>query len=489
VSDGRDKRWPEGAPDDAGQLLADALRDARERVPDDVTMRRMWARVSQHESVANIAKISDLADLTAAQAEGAAQRDDIPWLALEEATTQRARRPRWIWFAGGVATAGALAAALLLWQSPRREVAMSTSTSTLAPKVAPAAEPPAVPATEGTVRTGAGERLHLALAGGAEARLGSSSVLTVARDGAAVDGGEVAFTVIRRADRAKPYVVTAGPYRVVVLGARFRLSLDEARRVRVDAEDGVAEVWSGSSDRVARLAAGESWTSPTEPASAPSPALAPAATSRPRAASVGDADGDPAARAQAALAAGDVPRALALYRAQIKRGGPAGENAAYEVGRLLRDRLGQSSAAVSAWRRYRADHPDGLLRVETDVSIIETLVHAGDTTGALAEANDFLRGHPDSERRAEIARIAGDLYRVRGEFKRAVAAYQLALASPRAREAEPAAFHRAECLVRLGDPSGEEAARDYLRRFPDGRFRADAERLLAGGDDDAASRP
>ena len=197
---------------------------------------------------------------------------------------------------------------------------------------------------------------------------------------------------------------------------------------------------------------------------------------------------DPEARAQAALAAGDVTRALAMYRALAKRGGPASENAAYEVGKLLRDRLGQPASAVAAWRRYRADHPEGILRVETDVSIIETLVHAGDAGGALGEANDFLRDHPDSERRAEIARIAGDLYRVRGELKRAVAAYQIALASPKARDAEPATFHRAECLVRLGDPSGEDAARDYLRRWPEGRFRADAQRLLTGGDDDGAAR-
>jgi hypothetical protein len=130
-----------------------------------------------------------------------------------------------------------------------------------------------------------------------------------------------------------------------------------------------------------------------------------------------------------------------------------------------------------------------VLRIETDVSIIETLVHAGDTSGALGEANDFIHNHPDSERRAEIARVAGDLYRTRADYRRAVAAYQVALASPQVRDAaEPATFHRAECLVRLGDPSGAEATRAYLRRWPSGRFRTEAERLLESGDGVGAAR-
>src|SRR6185436_8067387 len=45
------------------------------------------------------------------------------------------------------------------------------------PTTAPAAEMHYGPAAEGTVRTGAGERLHLALAGGTEARLESSTVM------------------------------------------------------------------------------------------------------------------------------------------------------------------------------------------------------------------------------------------------------------------------------------------------------------------------
>jgi hypothetical protein len=70
-----------------------------------------------------------------------------------------------------------------------------------------------------------------------------------------------------------------------------------------------------------------------------------------------------------------------------------------------------------------------------------------------------------------------------------VTAYQTALSSPQVRDAaEPATFHRAECLVRLGEPDGVDAARAYLRRWPAGRFRTEAARLVEGADDNGAAR-
>ena len=182
--------------------------------------------------------------------------------------------------------------------------------------------------------------------------------------------------------------------------------------------------------------------------------------------------------ARAALAAGDAPRALEIYRNLAQKTGPVAENAAYEIGRILNER-GQSSAAVAAWRRYRSDYPNGILRVEADVSIIETLARAGDTDDALTEATDFLRRRPDSERRGEIARVAGDLYRARGDCRHAVGAYQVALSASRARDiTEAAGFHRAACLVRDGGNSGVDALRSYLRSYPDGRFRRQATELI-----------
>jgi hypothetical protein len=93
-----------------------------------------------------------------------------------------------------------------------------------------------------------------------------------------------------------------------------------------------------------------------------------------------------------------------------------------------------------------------------------------------------LRRRPDSERRGEIARVAGDLYRARGDCKLAVGAYQIALSAARSRDvAEAAGFHRAACLVRLGDATGVDAARAYLRSHPDGRFKKQAAALVEQG--------
>jgi hypothetical protein len=472
-------RWLDGEIDPAARELRQALGEAQVRGADDMTLRRMWER----------ARIS------------------VPEVG---ALARPSRRPRWIWFAGGMTSTAALAFVCAVWLWPHAEsergrmrapVAIAPRPATPAVtdvRPAPAPAPAPAPMTNGTVRTGTGERLQLSLAGGTEARLESSTVMTVDREGRpAVDGGQVAFSVPHQAP-GHSYVVLAGPYRVVVLGTKFRLRLDDHRRLFVDVDEGVVEIWNQA--RLAHLLPGQTWSSPAEATTTAVGAGDHVRTTSKRSpkrtvalATPGPAEAagatDPAARAQEALAAGEVSRALSLYRALAQRGGPAGENAAYEIAKILRDRLGQPGNAVAAWRRYRAEHPDGVLRVETDVSIIETLVHTGDAAGALVEANDFLRSHPDSERRAEIARVAGDLYRTRADYRHAVAAYQTALASPQVREAaEPATFHRAECLIRLGDSSGTDAARAYLKRWPSGRFRIEAERLLESDDGSGAAR-
>jgi hypothetical protein len=476
------RSWPGTSDSDpADEFLRRALDDAALRGPDDVTLRRGWAAVAE--------------------------------------PVKAPRTRTWAWFAGGVATTAALALVGGLWLWPR-------AVATLA-LVSPST-PPSAPVALGTRR--------LTLEGGVEAQLGSSSVMRLEDGAPRIEKGEVRFSVPHRPP-GHPFIVRADDYSVVVVGTKFGVAVD-GRAVGVDVNEGVVEVRQTSDQRrLARLTPGEAWrsadvsveTSAAPPPAPPAPPLAVSPVSTPAAeptrarpgsghdhphtmraasrtlalttpgeggghasgfsasASAGASAGmiandEASATARTALAAGDPTKALQIYRALALKTGPVAENAAYEVGKVLNEKMDQPEGAVAAWRRYRFDYPDGILRVEADVSIIETLVRAGSADEALGEANDFLRRRPDSERRAEIARLAGDLYRARGDCRRAVAAYQIVLGASRPRDiVEVANFHRAACLVRLGDAAGGDAVRAYLRAYPSGRFRSEAAALAADG--------
>ena len=482
------RSWPGTSGSDPAEVfLRRALDDAARRAPDDVTLRRGWTAVA----------------------------------APVKPPPARSWSRSWSWFAGGVATTAALALVCGLWLWPR-------AVATLA-LISPVTTPPA------PAQVALGAR-RLTLEGGVEAQLGSSGVMRIEDGAPRVEKGEVRFSVPHRPP-GHPFVVRADDYSVVVVGTRFGVVVND-QVVGVDVDEGIVEVrQTATQRRLARLSPGQVWHSadvsletsgapapePPAPALPVSPAVsAPASepepghvhvrihdhrqAARPAAralalatpgegsatagraaitstpAGLSTASDESANAARSALSAGDAPRALQIYRALALKTGPAAENAAYEVGKVLNERLGQPASAVAAWRRYRVDYPDGILRVEADVSIIETLARTGDSDDALGEANDFLRRHPDSERRAEIARLAGDLYRARGDCRHAVGTYQIVLGASRPRDVvEIASFRRAACLVRLGDAGGSEAARAYLRTYPTGRFRTEAAALVGDG--------
>ena len=468
------RAWPDGNDPIAAELRR-ALDEAQQRLPDNVTVRRGWAAFDARPAGRRGARLS--------------------------------------WFAGGMASTAALAlaSAALLW--PR--VVQTPERSHLA-------QAPAASATSTEARL-------LTLEGGVEAELQRTSVMRIEGSDPRVEDGAVRFKVPHRRP-GHPFVVRAERYRVIVLGTKFGVAVNGAansdRRVDVDVDEGVVEVWNNDV-RLARLEPGQRWNSPPAAESAPAdragtekrgdaadkaiekyelPVIAPekapaspglettlqlrANTHHRRPSAHAERQvavlatparapaGDTPAAARAALAAGDAPRAIEIYKALAQKTGPVAENAAYEIGRVLNER-GQAAAAVAAWRRYRSDYPAGILRVEADVSIIETLARAGEADDALAEATDFLRRRPDSERRGEIARLVGDLYRGRGDCRHAVGAYQVALSASRARDVlEASNFHRGACLVRIGDGAGVEVLRGYLRSYPEGRFKRQATDLV-----------
>jgi len=115
------------------------------------------------------------------------------------------------------------------------------------------------------------------------------------------------------------------------------------------------------------------------------------------------------AEARTALGEGRPEDALTMLNHCAKGVGPAAENAAYEMGRILRDGLGRPRAAVKAWVACRTRFPNGLLRAETDLSILETLARVGDKAAALSEVESFLARYPNSERRDEVTKLAARL--------------------------------------------------------------------------------
>jgi hypothetical protein len=114
-------------------------------------------------------------------------------------------------------------------------------------------------------------------------------------------------------------------------------------------------------------------------------------------------------QAHVALAEGHPQKALEILEVVARGMGPSAENAAYEVGKILRYDLKRPRQALSAWYRYRARFPYGMLRAETDISIVDALLVVGDKNGALTEANSFLARYPDNERRGELTKIVQQL--------------------------------------------------------------------------------
>ena len=293
--------------------------------------------------------------------------------------------------------------------------------------------------------------------------------------------GRVRFSVPHQPP-GRRYSVRAGAFEVVVLGTTFDVAV-EASGVGVSVASGTVEVREAGSPRLlARLTPGEAWSSEAE---APAPAPRPSARLRKppprRVAAVAGREAERSLDQAGELRRRDPRRALAMYRRMLAAGGPLAEIAQYEIGVIEDEDLRNPRQAVATWDRYRARYPGGLLRTEADLSVIEALSRTGDQARALVEARDFLQRHPNSERRSEVARLAGDLARERGDCAAAVALYDQALSSrPATDDADDASFHRAACLARAGDARGSAGLRAYLKRFPLGRHAGEAQRLLSG---------
>ena len=374
-------KWLQEPATEAEQSLREGL-DLAQKRSDELALRRVWSRLSD----------IDIAP---------ARRLSLRTLGL-------------------AAVGGALGAFVLSWAL--------TMTGSEAPAVPAAAPPPlaVAPVSETPplpvpvpplvvgptkVRTGVLERRTVRLSGGANVALAAQTILAVdAGQRPALERGRVRLEVEPQKSGER-FTVEAGPYVIVVVGTKFEVGLDEGK-LSVGVSEGIVEVWREG--RMVHLSAGDLRRFPLlqekakrrvrrsrKVAVTSAPVVTPAT--------------HPAARfdeAKVALASGDTEGALAILEDLARGSDPTAENSGYELGRILRDHRARPRAAIDAWSRYRERFPRGLLRAETDISIIETMLELGQPDLALTEARAFLRRHRTSERRAEIRELVDQLVRL-----------------------------------------------------------------------------
>jgi transmembrane sensor len=209
-----------------------------------------------------------------------------------------------------------------------------------------------------------------------------------------LDRGEVTFDV-KHSER-RTWTVHAGGYDVVDRGTRFTVTADGGG-VRVHVESGsVAVVRAGSSEEPRALGPGESWSSvapgdvppaPTARVPAPVPSAVPEESSAPVPSTVPTTERTAAAAptapgprelletANAARLAGhprDAAQAFDALRSRY-RGDPRAGLAAFELGRLRLDSLGDPAGAVEAFADAMALSPGAGFREDAEARRVEAL--------------------------------------------------------------------------------------------------------------------
>jgi transmembrane sensor len=253
------------------------------------------------------------------------------------------------------------------------------------------------------------------------ARLTSARRTSIRLD---VDRGEVEVEATHVEGRT--FVVGAGPYEVHVVGTHFDVRRDPAGQVTVRVDRGVVEVASTSgAGATRRLSAGEQWSgpddlsAPTLPAPA-SPPVAPVAVSDLPAAAAPPA-APPSMRreesarelfddAQHARAAGHPAEAARAFD-RLRRTFPHDAHAAlaaFELGRLRLDTLGDPRGAEEALRDAIALGPASPFREDAESRRVEALNRMGDAAGCAAARDAYLARWPNGTYRRAVELGCGD---------------------------------------------------------------------------------
>jgi hypothetical protein len=296
-----------------------------------------------------------------------------------------------------------------------------------------------------------------------------------------------------------PYVVEVRSIKYVTRAAIFHVTAGADTELSVEAGKVSVEL---DGRQVAMVEAGQRWpaaaqapqvpassmvpkrsspalTRRTAPSEAPSPVttLAPATTPPP--ATVPSPSVAPvAANCAVVEREGRHQAALHCYEQQGAGSGLQAETALYEIGRIRRDRLGDTAGALKSFESCRQRFPQGALRYEVDLSVLELLARLGRHAEALVESARLLESHPRGERAGEIRLLRGNIMRERLRDCVGAEREYAAATTTRGRTGDDAAFFRAGCLELLGRRDvARDAYREFLRRGSE-RHRSEAQRRL-----------
>ncbi len=228
----------------------------------------------------------------------------------------------------------------------------------------------------------------------------------------------------------RQFAVRAQGVEVRVTGTRFSVEIASTGRVEVEVSRGSVEVSRGAVKR--RLSAGERWSidleqpgAESEPSREPSPAAEPVAP-EPTASTVETARPSPAPSAatrepaaagarelfdlgNAARRAGDAAGAARAYEQLLEhypRDGRAGL-AAFELGRLRMDRLGDLHGAIQALQRAVTLAPGAGFREDAMARLVDAYAAAGATERCRSAQSAYLASYPGGVHASAVSRRCG----------------------------------------------------------------------------------
>jgi transmembrane sensor len=288
-------------------------------------------------------------------------------------------------------------------------------------------------AWQGAALSTSGDTMAVKLDDGSEVALAAHTLVKVTENrpsnvALALEHGRVDCDITPRPGRQ--FAVLAGGVEVRVTGTRFSVELAAERRVEVEVTHGSVEVSVRGAAAPKRLAAGERWSIDLDPAlareaapkaseapeppNAPSTVEAPSSVApRPSAAPVRDpvsvGPRELFDLGNAARRAGDAAGAARAYEQLLEqhpRDARAGL-AAFELGRLRMDRLGDVHGAIQALQRAVALAPGAGFREDAMARLVDAYSAAGAMERCRSARSAYLESYPSGVRAAAVARRCG----------------------------------------------------------------------------------